>query len=74
MDKTPILEGQQVLLRPLSEEDIPLLARWLFDPEVLHWLQLSEDPPELRTIEAVRERYGEPMDMVLLGILRDEFL
>jgi len=28
----------------------------LFDPEVLHWLQLSEDPEELRTEEAVRER------------------
>ncbi len=44
-------------LRPLVEEDVPLLTRWLFDPEVLHWLQLSEDPPELRTEEFVRERY-----------------
>ncbi len=44
-------------LRLLAETDIPLLTRWLFDPDVLHWLQLSEDPAELRTEEAVRERY-----------------
>ena len=29
----------------------------MFDPDVLHWLQLSEDPEELRTEEAVRERF-----------------
>ena len=44
-------------LRPLSEQDVPLLTRWLFAPDVLHWLQLSEDPPELRTEESVRERH-----------------
>jgi RimJ/RimL family protein N-acetyltransferase len=53
----PVLVGDGVCLRPLAEEDVPLLARWLFDSDVLHWLQLSEDPPELRTEEAVRERY-----------------
>ena len=46
-----------MLLRPLAEDDVPLLTRWLFDPDILHWLQLSEDPPELRTEEAVRERF-----------------
>jgi len=51
------LDGGGVLLRPLVEEDIPLLTRWLFDPDVLHWLHLSEDPAELRTEEAVRERF-----------------
>ena len=29
----------------------------MFDPDVLHWLHLSEDPTELRTEEAVRERF-----------------
>jgi ribosomal-protein-alanine N-acetyltransferase len=52
-----VLNGDGVLLRPLVEDDVPLLAKWLFDPDILHWLQLSEDPPELRTEEAVRERY-----------------
>jgi RimJ/RimL family protein N-acetyltransferase len=46
-----------VRLRPLVEGDVPLLTRWLFDPDVLHWLHLSEDPTELRTEEAVRERF-----------------
>lgn len=54
-----VLEGTVVTLRPLSEDDILLLFRWLFDPEILQWLQLSEDPPELRTVEAVRERYQQ---------------
>ena len=52
-----ILDGNGVCLRPLAEKDIPLLTRWLLDPDVLHWLQLSEDPAELRTEEAVRERF-----------------
>lgn len=51
------LSGDGVCLRPLAEEDVSLLTRWLFDPDVLHWLQLSEDPEELRTEEAVRERF-----------------
>ena len=50
------LDGGEVCLRPLVEEDAPLLTRWFVDPEVLHWLQLSEDPAELRTSQAVRER------------------
>ena len=54
-----VLVGTEVMLRPLSEEDVILLDRWFFDPEVLHWLQLSEDPPQLHTIEAVRERYQQ---------------
>ncbi|MDP9409085.1 MAG: GNAT family N-acetyltransferase [Actinomycetota bacterium] len=57
MDGDRVLRGEGVRLRPLVEEDIPLLGRWMFDPDVLHWLQLSEDPAELRTEEAVRERY-----------------
>ena len=52
-----VLEGANLTLRPLTDGDVPLLAKWLFEPEVLRWLQLSEDPPELRTEEAVRERF-----------------
>ena len=52
-----VLDGDGVRLRPLAEADVPLLAKWMFDPDILHWLQLSEDPPEFRTEEAVRERY-----------------
>jgi ribosomal-protein-alanine N-acetyltransferase len=52
-----VLDGDGVCLRPLAEEDVPLLTWWLFDPDVLHWLHLSEDPTELRTEDAVRERF-----------------
>ena len=53
----PVLQDGGVSLRPLVEEDVPLLARWFFDPDVLQWLQISEDPPHLRTLEAIRERF-----------------
>lgn len=53
----PILDGQRVTLRPLAADDVPLLAGWLFRPDVLHFLQISEDPPELRTLEAIQERF-----------------
>ena len=52
-----VLQDSGVSLRPLVEEDVPLLARWFFDPEVLRWLQISEDPPHLRTAEAIHERF-----------------
>ena len=57
MVSDPVLKDGEVSLRPLVEEDVPLLARWFFDPDVLQWLQLSEDPPHLRTMEAIRERF-----------------
>jgi RimJ/RimL family protein N-acetyltransferase len=57
-----VLAGDKVILRPLTDADVPLLARWLFDPAVNQWLQLSEDPPTLRTVEAMRERYERMRD------------
>jgi RimJ/RimL family protein N-acetyltransferase len=38
----PILEGTLVRLRPLTQDDLPLLLRWYTDPEVIHWLHQSE--------------------------------
>ncbi|RPJ50910.1 MAG: N-acetyltransferase [Chloroflexi bacterium] len=58
MNDLPVLEGEKVRLQPLTAEDVPLLTRWFRDAEVVHHLQLSEDPPELMTIEAVRERFN----------------
>lgn len=56
------MNSHKTTLRPLTEADVPLLARWFFDPEVVHWLQLSEDPPQLRSLEAVRERFVRMRD------------
>lgn len=49
------LEGALVRLRPRLEEDSPLFLRWYADPEVLHWLHLSEGPVQSPEIE--RQRY-----------------
>ncbi len=57
-----ILLGERVRLRPPEERDLPLFVRWLNDPEVRYWLQMSE-APEL-TLEAEQEWYegmrGDP--------------
>ena len=40
-----VLEAATVRLRPLTEDDLPLLVRWSNDPDVRHWLHRSERPP-----------------------------
>lgn len=52
-----MLESELTLLRPLEEADVPLLARWLLDPHIKQWLQLSEDPPVYCNEQSVRERF-----------------
>jgi len=51
------LQGEKTRLRPMEDGDLPLLTRWLNDPDVRHWLHLSEDPESLLTPEAHRERF-----------------
>lgn len=58
-----VLRGEKVRLRPFADSDVPLLRKWLNDPDVLRWLQLSEDPPELmQSIEAHMERWQRIRD------------
>jgi len=58
-----VLEGQRVRLRPLRDDDVPLLFGWFNDREVLHWLHLSEDPPDLiGSLDAHRERWERIRD------------
>lgn len=52
-----IIQGQRVRLRPVVEGDLPHFVRWLNDPEVRHFLSISEDPP--LTLESEREWYEE---------------
>jgi aminoglycoside 6'-N-acetyltransferase len=42
----------EIAFRPLAESDIPMLKRWLDDPDVARWYQ--EDSTEL---DALREHY-----------------
>jgi RimJ/RimL family protein N-acetyltransferase len=58
----PQLEGERVRLRPLTDDDVPLLARLLNDPDVRYWTHLSEDTEEMLTLEAHRERYERMRD------------
>jgi RimJ/RimL family protein N-acetyltransferase len=38
------LRGALVRLRPPAGSDVVSLVRWYSDPDVLHWLHLSEEP------------------------------
>ncbi len=49
------LAGQLVRLRPAAREDVPLFVRWFNDPDVLHWLHLSEMPRP--TLQSETERF-----------------
>jgi len=46
------LDGQRVVLRPLTEGDWQVIVRWETDPEVIYWA--DSDPKETRTLEEVQ--------------------
>jgi RimJ/RimL family protein N-acetyltransferase len=50
------LRGERVRLRAVEEGDLPLLVRWMNDPEVRYWLHHSDRPDA--TVETVRGRFG----------------
>ena len=49
------LEGELVILRPRVDDDLPLFARWHGDPDVRHWLHMSEMPNQ--SLEVERQRW-----------------
>ena len=49
------LEGELVILRPRVDDDLPLFARWHGNPDVRHWLHMSEMPNQ--TLEVERQRW-----------------
>ena len=50
--------GQSLMLRPLSDEHLPLLYKWESDPELLYWSEGGEDKPLSYPPEAVRKKYS----------------
>jgi RimJ/RimL family protein N-acetyltransferase len=50
------LVGERVRLRAVEEGDLPLLVRWMNDPDVRYWLHHSDRPDA--TVETVRGRFG----------------
>jgi len=49
------LEGELVILRPRVDDDLALFARWHGNPDVRHWLHMSEMPNQ--TLEVERQRW-----------------
>ena len=48
------LEGELVVLRPRVDDDLDLFARWHGNPDVRHWLHMSEMPEQSLEIERQR--------------------
>jgi len=55
----PVLQGERTRLRPLREDDLPLVVRWFNDPGVRHWLHQSDRPDA--TLEVAREHFWRPV-------------
>ncbi len=56
----PVLKGERTRLRPLREDDLPLVVRWYNDPGVRHWLHQSDRPDA--TLEVAREHFWRPVE------------
>jgi diamine N-acetyltransferase len=50
------LRGEVTRLRAVQEADLPLLVRWMNEPDVRYWLHHSDRPDA--TVESVRWRFG----------------
>jgi RimJ/RimL family protein N-acetyltransferase len=48
------LVGKLVRLRPRTAADIPLFVKWYTDPDVLHWIHMSDAPAATYESEEAR--------------------
>lgn len=48
----------EIILRPLSDEHLPLLYKWNADPEVLYWTESGKDIVRSYDKETVHKIYG----------------
>jgi RimJ/RimL family protein N-acetyltransferase len=48
------IEGALVRLRPPNDSDVPHFVRWYSDPDVLHWLHMTEGPAPTEAMEQER--------------------
>lgn len=65
----PVLTGERAVLRPFTEDDAPVMARILDDPEVI---RLTGSPTESYALERLRAWYrsrAEQTDRLDLGIV-----
>lgn len=47
----PFLKGEKVFVRPLAASDFPLIAGWLNDPKVTHFMFYGQLPTTLAQVE-----------------------
>lgn len=60
-----MIQGEKVRLRPLTEDDLPGLCRWLNDPEVMQFWDGRDRPVSLADVEGKylpRIRGHDPVD------------
>ncbi|MEV0226332.1 GNAT family protein [Streptomyces sp. NPDC050704] len=65
----PVLTGERAVLRPFTEDDVPVMARILDDPEVV---RLTGSPDEAFDMDRLRSWYGtrnDQDDRLDLGIV-----
>jgi len=53
------LRGHTITLRPLCDDDFPLLYKWNTDPEVLYWSEGPDADPDDNDDEAVQAIYRQ---------------
>jgi RimJ/RimL family protein N-acetyltransferase len=60
------IEGASVRLRPPLDSDAAHFARWYSDPEVLHWLHMTEGPAasERAELERISAAQNDPSQML----------
>jgi RimJ/RimL family protein N-acetyltransferase len=65
----PVLTGERTVLRPFTEDDVPVMARIMSDPEVIRF---TGSPAEALGLDQLRSWYGtrnDQSDRLDLGIL-----
>jgi RimJ/RimL family protein N-acetyltransferase len=70
--KNPFRIGERVYLRPVEVEDVPLLLKWINDPEVNRFLGAFQPYNAVREREWVEGLYKQPGDSVLLIVLKED--
>ncbi|MBI2931807.1 MAG: GNAT family N-acetyltransferase, partial [Planctomycetes bacterium] len=69
--KNPFRVGERLYLRPLEVEDVPLVERWINDPEVNRYLAISWPMNAVREREWIEGLYKEWGSSVFLVVLKE---
>lgn len=66
-ERRAFLEGKLVALRPIEEEDIPIIAKWLNDEEVTYYMFYGQFPmSKSQVAEMIKKQVESPSNVVLI--------